>query len=623
MPSFAPSGQVAVSGELPKPVHCVARGNYGSDPFADPFLRCTGYALVQGGAGCQLQLEAPVLHWDEHFGELKDATIAVWWARSAAEGVSDADPDVLAYINVDSAKHNKSTSTVSFTATSVAPRLKKVPVGPMVGTNCLEFKNRVKGSSTAIGNYTPSKVLRILFDSDHLSSFWRLRVRLGDIGVLDDMWDASNAPDFVFTNTNLLSAIEQIISHCGDVYFTERFSSSMWTYLDFHRVSQPDAGYSNIVVCQRGQSAIDIGANAEDIEFSGNTDECYTRVWGVGDHKRPMITVATNSPTAPLQKLWDRSGGIVYTDPDTATTYTAEQLVLHDANLAKGEQTPASYTSLGSDIQDVFKKYALPPEVMKYNIAESNALKNSLGQRMKVQVIKVPLILSEGDGDPYFAVGAVVPGRYEEVKSVDLHLAEGYFITGEPMINVKGIKAGPDGSLVHEYEEAVVGITITPELPPVMHDTGQGGTLTGDLAYPWSADGEGMIVACERYEYSQLTSKGLSDFLPEYNCTYRHPDTGEWHHVTTQTVLQDDSAKLRVYTRSILREKAKRDRPYSVLVPWMTRAFPLGTKVLVQGQRNFVYDTYAIAGAVFDLKTNRTRLQFHTVRPPHVQEDAL
>ncbi len=400
-----------------------------------------------------------------------------------------------------------------------------------------------------------------------LPSGWRAKLKLGSLSVLGRAWNEFPLGDITFRQTTLADALEHLLGIVGTVSFREDFLEGGDTRLIFFELGDPSAPIKNCRVARAGMSIA--GTNVLSVNHEEGADDIRTRMIGLGDRKKYVVSIDTEHATAPLVKDWDSS---------------LESAVLNNPEAAKkGKQAPGDDTRAEfSEVQaQVFRRYKLPDEVRQWIIEKDLGIELTDGRKLPIQVWKIPRLASF-DTDTWTSVLATEPVLLE---GVQFDLENWTFTLKEPAINFVGGTVDGSANIVDTYEEATVGITLCLAKGRLSHDTGVNGSSM-DLD---GIDGDGLveIVTNDSFGFLQITDE-------TWDTAWVYTDSDGWTKYDAETSIQDDEQYLREYTEGALREKADVRANYTITTPWWTDGYRLGDRVRLLGQNDFVFGTHQI-----------------------------
>lgn len=283
-------------------------------------------------------------------------------------------------------------------------------------------------------------------------------------------------------------------------------------------------------------------------------------------------------------------------------------------------------------IEYVFRRYHLPACLWPYVKLRENAMKRSNTQKTpyKVQVWKYPRLPNR---EPDGSVSSTLVSIPTLIKSsVDIDLEKNQIILSEPALNEVSRGPSVSGSApAIVYEEAVIGVTFTFEHDKkyAFHDTGE--VSTGDIRLDFASDG--LTEQWQRAEliFSQFTNTGFpvldaNGNNQTFSCIYFDEDNDETPmQVSSASIIQNDIPTIRAICQEILREKNHRHRAYEVTIPYYTRAYEIGNRLVFQGLANIYPDNYMITSVTRGMDSKRdggtfVKLRVDNIRPPYISE---
>lgn len=563
-------------------------------------LWCNSVSLGAGAGATTAEFTIHQSLFDTPDQGVLDQHVMVY-ALNAHDGSMPAVPDFAGFLDTKDAHLDPGTDGKRFPARTIGHYLQHVYVGqgfsPPRFTVTYRLEDPVTRRPT---NWTPLRILEDIFQK--LPSQYRAWVRLGNTAVLNNPGAADTAPEITFRDTPYSSAIEQIMALFGDVAVRERFDSSGICYFDFYRIGDPAAPAQQLTVCN-WTDPVAAGGNVAVISPSATSAECKTRIFIVGKPRRFIVSCTTSDATEGrrLIKDWDKS---------------LEAVVLADPKRAK--PGAPGYTE-GAEY--VFARYRLPAVLRGLVKSKDLGVVRSNGAKYSAQVFKWPTLLEDDETNTHDKVG-VLQTNPVRVQNVDFYLDEDYFLLREPAVNLMSIDPPLSGEKPTRkvYAEADVGITFAVEGDEFIADTGH--DYGSDVALPFVSDGLSEVIRRDDMEFIQYTNGGFpingqvfSAILFDEDAPHAEPTT-----VNTPIVVKDDTRRMRQLALTKQRERSRKQRSYSVTVPWFTRAVVPGTRLVFAGQADYVPDTYMVTQVTWDFDNNETALTADNVRPPSRRE---
>lgn len=583
----------------------------------DSALWCISISRQSGCGGVTADFTHPLAGWDTARDSYRDAYVEVYilntYSSPAASG-----PDFAGYLDVDTGSLSQGDDTVAMSAHSITHYLNRVWVGQADHRPVVTYRVRDIGSVPgADGRYplvsprvTVTSILRDILGD--LPSYYYVRLRLGDVSVLSTS-DMADLPDqIVFRGTTYAAAIDQLLGYYGDVGVCERYESSK-TYLDFYRISDPSAPISTVTVAPLNQDVISGGGNVASITENLTSADAVTRVIAYGRPRVVVISCST-ADAVTARKL----------QPDWPSTYTTGGITYNLESLVAGDPKKARPGAPGylPGMEHVYRRYRLPACLRHYTIARDlapiyrTASAGDTSSPYQTQVWWLPTSLSDDGVGSNDKVGTTVSAPVL-CKQFKLDLDRRTVTLAKPALAVTAVTM-TSGKPVYTYAAATVGVTLAVELADyVYHDTTA--TSGGGIAHDFASDGLTEIIQRDDAWWCQITNAGYA--LGGYTfgtCHIVNESTGAASTYSAATLVRDDTPALRELALQVLREKCRRHRSYNVSIPYYTRAYRIGNRMVVIGQADYYApDTYMITGIDYDLTDQSTTITCDNVKPPH------
>lgn len=563
-------------------------------------IKCTKVTMDPGSGGVRAEFEAPQYAWDRNRRGLTDGFVSVTM-RDTYDDSDDGNPDFLGYVDPDNADLSEGTNGINFSAMSITGYFSKVGIGDWDNVPVLKYPlvNSYNGEPT---EWTPKRILIDLLD--RLPPRYRSRVAIGDSAVLDTT-QLNNLPDLEFRFCTYAKAIEDILALFGDVTFTERYSGGR-AYLDFYRIQSSGMPTATVKLANY-TDPIQSGANVENISHEQSTTDAITRVKAYGTKKRYILSVVTYGPNpdANLVKGWDPA---------------QEEAVLRDPRSA----TPGGYGYVAG-MENVARRFYLPAALRPYLKLKDLGIRRApvgdqLGPEIKVQVWKLPVTLAM---DEEGVVTGTEQLAGQLINSVKLELDKGYFEISnlQDALNVVTIETSESGKLPKTtWALAKIGITLCVEGNQyLVADTGP--DSSSGILFDIAEDGLYDRITRDDLTFVQATNLGKPVKSPggvdcEWGAYVYNEDTQSWINFSEATVIKDDGDKLMTVAREHLRAKNKRHHAYNVGVPYFSRAFRPGYRLVVDGQANWPNEHLTTTSVAYDFASNRTEMVADNVKPP-------
>lgn len=551
---------------------------------------CTSVALGTGTAGSTASLVAPALDWDDKRG-LHGETLEVY-----AGYAGGAEHQVFAGY-VDQVGGSQDGNLVELSARSVIGLAGAVYVGQAWIARhggVVEYPQlALRDGVLAATGWTVKSILRDIFDGGAptwrggggaIPAGWAARIRLGDLGTLDDAFNAVVVGDVEFRQASLAEALEDLLGRIGTVAFRERFSGGT-TYLDFFEIGDPGAPVRTVRAVRPGAAIA--GTNVLTMVHEDSVEEMRNRVIALGAARKLVISVTTEHETAPLERLWNTAHeAAVLASPARGT-------VPSQAGVNPGEWVPG--------YENVFRRYRLPECVRRRLIDQANAVELSDGSTVPIQIWKRGLDLEfDAETGYWVSEAAAAPTM---LQGASLNIQTGVIELRDQAINLEESFVDTDNNPIDVWVEAVVGVTLTVNGPRLGHDTGLSGDEV-DLA-GIGTDGLAEIFANESFGFRQL---GTGDWPLEDSRGETHAfDTttmlvgNEWVITVGADVLQDDEAALAQYAELAARERGRVRAGYQVQTPFFQPGYRVGDRIDLVGQDDFVARGHQIGSITHDL----------------------
>lgn len=562
-------------------------------------LKCVSISQQPGAGGVKAEFEAPEYLFDTHRKTLSDGLVSVAMAGTF-DGSDSGNPDFVGYVDVDNA--TLAGEQVTLSAVSITSFLGKVGIGDGDNVPVLTYPlvNPISGKPT---KWTPRRILDDLLA--RLPSRYRSRISLGDAAVLNKT-QLFDVPELEFRFEKYDAALEKLLALYGDVTFTERFVGNV-AYLDFYRI-QAAGNATNTVRLAKWDDIIESGADVEDLSHNPTTQDAITRIKAYGTKRRYILSVLNYGPVAEgnLVKGWNQA---------------LEAAVLKDPKSAK-PGAPGYVPGM----ELVFRRFFLPALLRPYLKLKDLGIKRQAmadqdGPPYKVQVFKLPTLLALDESGNSVGTESM---EGQLLKSIKLELDKGYFELGcvEDGMNVSLISPSTTGNWPYvTWVAAKIGITLCVEGSDwLVADTGP--DTSSGILYDINQDGLYERIPRDDLTYVQFTNvgnpvKSATGADVEYGAYFFNEDTLAWQNYPAKVLVRDDTKKLETLAREALRAKNKRHHAFEVGVPYFTRAFRPGNRLIVDGQANWPSDRICITGVEYDLAGNRTQISADNVKPPY------
>jgi hypothetical protein len=550
---------------------------------------CTGVALEHGTAGSTASLIAPALDWDGGKVGFRGSFVQVFVRY---EGGLETQ---VFNGYVSSASGSVDGRVVELQARSLIAMADSVYLGQGdLGTNDGVVRYPVTALRDGVREVTGWNVRGILRDifgassgpdwrggGGSLPSGWRSRLKLGSLAALASSYNDISLGDIVFQQATLAGALDQLLGLVGTVSFRERFVG-VQTYLEFFELGDPGAPVRTVKVARLGESAQ--GSNVLSISHEEAAEDVKTRLIGMGDRRKLVISVTTDHATAPLVPDWDPA-------------LEAEVLANPEAVKRGGGGGAEVRTEFEEALAGVFRRFRLPAVLRGLEIDGDNAVELSDGSKLGIQVFKSGRDLSYDAGSQSWT--SELSAAPVLLEGVEFDLANGVFTLKEPAINLESTSLGPDNKPLDVWAPAVVGVTLTVLGPRLIHDTGARDNtmkLTGI-----ANDGLAEVFVNESFGYRAL---GGSIGEDEFGAILLVG--GGWEIYPAPLVLQDDRDALREFVEAALREKRDVRTAYSITTPFWTPGPLLGERIEVVGQNDFSYGTHQVLSLAYDLSDDHS-----------------
>lgn len=563
-----------------------------------PDVFCTAVNLSGGTGGSTAQFVAPGTVWDSGKAGLRGAAVEV------AVGYYQAGATIFCGIVTGAAGGNGGDNQISFDASSL-----------LALSDCVYLGQELDGGSCVVDytGRTCTSILRDIFNRT-LPSQWRSKL---DLGLIDEAANEAPVGDIVFRQATLRAALDQVLGLVGTLSVRESFRAGGKAVLEVFKLADESAPVRRCVVA-RPDAAI-AGTNILTVEHNEALDDVRTRLIGMGDFRKYVLSVTTAHPTHPLQKLWqERLEPCVLAAPDGEADGSGVQPHFYDGQ------------------QFVFRRYGLPECLREYHFDSDNAIETTDGsvdadgvpvtKRLAIQVWKYGRTLVQNADGTWTSTANDTP---ELIDGADLHLDQGFFLLKKPAVNLSASTVGsaavvtsdpsepideedpdppPDPPdpvveskfrIIDTYVEAVVGITLTVVGDRLQHDT----EADADFAVEGiETDGLTEIVVNDSFKFAQVTNDNEPIGGVEFDCAYYLEGDG-WVLATEApaTALADDTENLRTFTEAALAEKNKVRATYTITTPYATNEFKVGDRVEIVGQSDFEYGTHQILSVAHTL----------------------
>ncbi len=407
-----------------------------------------------------------------------------------------------------------------------------------------------------------------------IPSQYRSKLQLGSLSVLNSKWNNVKIAS-EYKNTTLRSFLDDILRASGYIRFSEEFRSSGDTVLKFFELASYTNNTKTMKIASRGECIR--GSNIQDLEYSESLDGVINRCTVLGDYQRYMISLTLGN--GGLIKGWNTA---------------LESSVLSDPESAQGGQEVTGSTS--KEKQRVFREYDLNPIFKKYNIDKENFLDVTSG-KLPIQVLKYGIASYSHDTTTGTTTMTISSTPNELITGFELDVDSLKLKLNEPAINHKS-RSLVSGVVTDVYEEALIALTITIRGKQLIYDTGTKSSpynLTGI-----SSDGLNEVIGPLPFRYEQYTNKGFPIDGVEYNCVYYTSTTG-FVTKTSQDVYIDQTKDLENAGNIFLFEKSQIKTTYDITIPYYTKSYEVGDRLIIQGPRDFNYYPHVINNISWDL----------------------
>lgn len=546
------------------------------------------------------EFSIPQMLFDSFRGNLTDGFVSVVMS-GAYDGSDNGSPDFLGYLDVDNSDLGPGQDGVTMSAQSITGYLNKVGIGDGDDDPVLKYPliNPYNGEPT---EWTPLRILEDLFK--RLPDRYRDRVRLGKTAVLDTT-TLTNLPDLEFRLGTYAKAIDDVLAMFGDVTFTERFNGET-TYLDFYRIQAAGSPTARVQIAEFND-VVTSGADIESFGHEQSVNDAITRVKAYGTKKRYILSITNYGENIDANLVFGWNPAL-------------NAAVLRDPKSAK----PGS-PGYVPGMENVARRYYLPAALKPYMRLKNLGIRRAPvgdqeGPFYKVQVWKFPTILTLQEDGSALGEEATTP---QLIKNVKLELDEGYFelANTEDGLNIAVVEDSDDGKgQKTTWQQAKIGITLCVEgRRHLVADTGA--ETSSGIRLDIAQDGLYDRLIRDDLTYVQLTNVGTPTPSPagvdcEWPVHFFNEDTGVWSFFPEMQVVQDDSEKLMTVAREHLRARNKRHHVFSGKLPYFSRAFRPGYRLLVAGHRNLPRENMTITGVIWDLEGNSTSVTADNVKPP-------
>lgn len=428
---------------------------------------------------------------------------------------------------------------------------------------------------------------------------WRNRLRLGSLSVLGRSFNEITLGPQEFRGQTLRGALDRVLGMIGMVSIRERFLG-VDTLLDFLQLADDGAPRRRVIVARPGQPIT--GTNVAQIEHAVSSDNVKTRMIAVGDRRRFSVSVRTDHPTAPLERLWDPA-------------HEAAVLAFPQG------QVPVGGTELKPWVAPqahVFRRYRLPACIRRLEVGRELEFVLADGSRATMQVWKMPRTRVWNEG---LQEWTSTPGTQPElIEGWEFDAEQGVIVLRDPAVNLSGatqaITLGPSGSQYswnQTWVEAPVGVTLSVGGRRLYHDTGvqaNGMSLEGI-----AGDGVVETFEVESFGFHQATNIG-EPFADDSGDTHEYDEAWfyntaavggpAWEYYDAATVLRDQTLDFVEHVQNALREKNDVRQNYTIRLPWFSSGYRLGEMIEVVGQDDFEMGTHQILTLVWDLTNNHS-----------------
>lgn len=571
------------------------------------------------GGGSTASLSKPNAVWDEKISDLKGSFIIIK-ARLEGNQYSTLFGGYITSVNCDSA--NNSIIIDAQSALSLADNC-------LIGENNnfkAEYPERAFNPTTRQFENTKWNVRRILedfFSSDAatwegggggIGTDWQRKIQLGNLEVLNNVWNDIRVGNLSFTQQSLRAAIDTLVNAVGYIRYYEKFTDNGTSKLNFYEIKSYNnpsktvkiSAYSNNALCADGS-----GTNLQQISFSENIAETKNRIIAVGQKKQYMIVLTV------------ANGGLIkgWTDEDEA--------VITDY-IYKSYKEKGSYDwNQDENYSNVFRKYYLNPSFKNVEIADKtfielyNAAKGEYtGEFLPNQVYmkyyddaylydKETMIISTSVSSTFNAI----------VDGVDFQFDNNYIKLNSPAIVLLTQTYNPETDYTASvYSETEIALAICINGPALLYDTG---IKTNNVSLDQLTDtGFSELVGPVDFKYQQFTNEDYPIGGVVYPALVSY-DNVTFYDFSSKYVYKDDSPYLQQYAEIMSLEKSDYVTNYNFRVPWFTTAYDIGDYVDIDGQRNYKRTPNIIESITWELVDNHSTSFSTSSADPQVAQSIL
>lgn len=422
-----------------------------------------------------------------------------------------------------------------------------------------------------------------------LPSGWRSRVQLGSLAPLYSVFNDVTLGDQTFSQATLKEALDRLLGLVGTVSLRERFDG-VRTVLEFFELADPGAPTKTVRVARPNEAVV--GSNVLTIGEEVSADGVKTRLIGMGDRRKFVVSVTTDHPTAPLEPDWNPAlEAVVLANPEgTKRGNSADD----PADETRSEFTP--------ERARVFRRFRLPECLRRRIIEKQNALELTDGSAVPIQVWKWGRALQyDADTKAWTSQETATPVLLE---GAQVDLENGVIVLRAPALNLVSSAVNESAIVVDQWQPAVVGVTLTVAGRRLLHDTGarpNGMSLDGI-----ATDGLTEAVLNESFGWRQTTNEGFpfaDDAGDEhvFDEAWAFIEGTGWASFLGATVLQDDELLLRDFVEMALRDKNAPRASFNIQTPFWTAGYVLGDRIVVVGQDDFRFGTHQVLSLAYDL----------------------
>lgn len=523
---------------------------------------CTQIDVSVGKQASTAVFSLPSKVFFDNLSRFDDAEVVVYHYSQGGRVLNR--PIFRGYLETRTAEYDERTNRQTIKARGALHRLRRVYLG----------KNR--GQGEVIYNkddgWRLDGIVRDMFSSRSLSSSYRSVIGLGDLSGLRQA--SYEMQTMSFPGTSYLDALWTIVQFAGNVRIRERFTGSK-TLLDFEAIGDSETPVRRIITPRRGVGP-DQGGTTTRLRDAGNVEDIVNQVDAIGAPTRTMLTVRTETETtdAPLFPNWPLS--TAYTESELTADETA---VLGNPGFATPGHPSYSDTS---DRRFIFRRFALPAVLQRYDIDAANVWRNSDNERIKVQafiqdytnyvdVSEDPTIDKQADGSTGY-------------KIVKAQLIDGHILLSEPAVRVLRYEyVDSQQVLVRERAPVFVTITVSRRDERTVYSTG----IRGNLNFPTiSSAGVTLPIVNEsaRYERVGTGEDGLvyNNTAYTFGAIWFDEITGVWSEVepdATPLTVRDDRSFLRSIANRTLAERSQRRTLGIRRIPRVTQGYRLMDRV--------------------------------------------